>query len=292
MHNIFYEAMKNVSDIEFLELLCRAEHEPIINGVTMPSFPDKGIQEMFVGSSGGATLRGEGWLFYNMIKESTCKFKNPITSNTKILDFGCGWGRMIRFFFKDVVEENIYGVDVNPYMIQVCKETLGLGNYEVTPSAPPTEFNNDTFDIIFAYSVFSHLNERLTTQWVKEFSRILRPNGILIATTHGEPFLSFVKDLQSGTVAAATAWHEGIRDIFTPVNEFIERYNNGEFIFADTYASERKDSEDNGYAEYGDTLISEAYARNELGKYLLYRDFIPAGAQLPQSTFILQKDEK
>ena len=31
--------------------------------------------------------------------------------DSKILDYGCGWGRIIRFFLKDVPSRNLFAVD-------------------------------------------------------------------------------------------------------------------------------------------------------------------------------------
>ena len=85
-------------------------------------------------------------------------------------------GEELYAFFKDVRDENLLGIDVDPAMINICNETLGRGIYKTANPQPPVEFISDnSLDIIFAYSVFSHLSEETAEHWIKEFSRILRP---------------------------------------------------------------------------------------------------------------------
>jgi len=63
----------------------------------------------------------------------------------------------------------LLGIDVDPVMINLCNETLGRGRYKIAPPQPPAEFINDnSLDIIFAYSVFSHLSEETAENWIKE----------------------------------------------------------------------------------------------------------------------------
>ena len=52
-----------------------------------------------------------------------------------------------------------------------------MGNFEQSAVEPPLRFADGSFDIVYAYSVFSHLSERVQLRWVEEFARILRPGG-------------------------------------------------------------------------------------------------------------------
>ncbi|MDF9661347.1 class I SAM-dependent methyltransferase, partial [Bacillus cereus] len=136
-------------------------------------------------------------LFYRHIKEYAQNLGVPLNKESKVLDFGCGWGRIIRFLFKDASDQNLLGIDVDPAMITLCNETLGRGIYKTASPHPPVEFISDnSLDIIFAYSVFSHLSEATAENWVKEFSRVLRPGGIFIATTQARYFLDFCQQFQ------------------------------------------------------------------------------------------------
>jgi predicted RNA methylase len=66
---------------------------------------------------------------------SSRTFGRPLSPETRILDFGCGWGRILRFFLKDVPAKNLIGVDVDPEVIEICKETIREGRFEIVPIA-------------------------------------------------------------------------------------------------------------------------------------------------------------
>ena len=51
---------------------------------------------------------------------------------------------------------------------------------------PPVIVENHSFDFIYSISVFTHLNEKMQLEWLKELSRILKPNGFAIVSVHGE----------------------------------------------------------------------------------------------------------
>lgn len=102
-----------------------------------------------------------------------------------VLDFGCGCGRHARNWqgFEGVT---LYGCDVNPELVGWCDEHLGFMTAEVNPLEPPTRYEDDQFQLIYAFSVFTHLTEPLQRAWMAELRRILRPGGWLLFTTLGE----------------------------------------------------------------------------------------------------------
>ena len=51
---------------------------------------------------------------------------------------------------------------------------------------PPTPYVTQSFDLIYALSVLSHLSEPLQRDWIAEFHRLLRPGGLLIISVLGE----------------------------------------------------------------------------------------------------------
>jgi predicted SAM-dependent methyltransferase len=47
------------------------------------------------------------------------------------------------------------------------------------------EYSPEMFDLIYAISVFTHLNEDYQFQWLNELNRVAKPKGILVLTVHG-----------------------------------------------------------------------------------------------------------
>src|SRR5262249_25584962 len=50
-------------------------------------------------------------------------------------------------------------------------------------------FAGADFDLVYAFSVLTHLPVPVQHAWVDELTRILRPGGFLLVSTHGERYL-------------------------------------------------------------------------------------------------------
>src|SRR5262245_14343348 len=72
--------------------------------------PDAGMQAMYTGGVEDSTLR-EGFVAYRIFKGCYERYIGPIERCRGVLDFGCGWGRIIRFFLRDVPPATLTGVD-------------------------------------------------------------------------------------------------------------------------------------------------------------------------------------
>lgn len=105
-----------------------------------------------------------------------------------MLDFGCGCGRVIRYW-QTLAAVQIYGTDYNPRLIEWCRRNLPFARFEVNALQPPLPDAADKFDFIYALSVFTHLTEDLQHRWLAELRRVLKPNGYLLITTHGDYYL-------------------------------------------------------------------------------------------------------
>lgn len=104
----------------------------------------------------------------------------------RVLDFGCGCGRILIPLSARLASRNVYGADIDPEAVRWCQENLeAFGGFELNPHIPPSPFPSDFFDFIYGVSVFTHLPEDLQFQWLEELQRIVRPGGFLVLTVHG-----------------------------------------------------------------------------------------------------------
>jgi len=105
---------------------------------------------------------------------------------SRILDFGCGAGRMIRWFKEAAEAGEVYGADIMPRHLRWCQQHLSPPFHFVqTTLLPHLPFRADFFDLIYACSVFTHIDD-LASMWILELSRVLRPNGIMFLTIHDQ----------------------------------------------------------------------------------------------------------
>lgn len=275
------QAFSHLTDPQWLEVLIQSLKTPVVQGVELPGFPPEGYQRESVGSSGEQTLQ-EAYNFYCEVKRQAAALGMNLTPESRVLDFGCGWGRIIRFFLKDVKPENLFGVDVDPEMIDFCNNLLGYGNYVVVHPEPPTEFPAGSMDIVCAYSVFSHLAEPVHLKWIEEFSRILKPGGILVATTEGRHFIEYCRSWRDKK--PELQWHDALAKLFPDTDATLAEYDSGKFIFCPTGGGPVRPS-----TFYGEALIPRAYVEREWSKYLAFRDFIDDQSRFWQAVIVMQK---
>jgi SAM-dependent methyltransferase len=106
------------------------------------------------------------------------------TARPAVLDFGCGCGRMTRFL--DMMPDwQASGSEINPDHVAWCRENLKKVDTRQNSLLPPLPFDDASFDFVYSLSIFSHLPEPRALAWLADLKRVLKPNGILIVTTHG-----------------------------------------------------------------------------------------------------------
>ena len=59
---------------------------------------------------------------------------------------GTGWGRIARCFLRDVKAENVVGVDVNPDLLSVCRETFPGPRFLKSDPLPPLQLASQSVD--------------------------------------------------------------------------------------------------------------------------------------------------
>jgi 2-polyprenyl-3-methyl-5-hydroxy-6-metoxy-1,4-benzoquinol methylase len=106
-----------------------------------------------------------------------------------ILDFGCGVGRIMRHW-RTTKGPAWHGTDYNPALVDWCKGHLRFSEFRVNTLSGELPYAAETFDFIYAFSVFTHLSEPLQFFWINELARVLKPGGYIWFTTHGEYYFS------------------------------------------------------------------------------------------------------
>ena len=70
-------------------------------------------------------------------------------------------------------------------------------------------------DMVFAISVFTHLSENLSSEWMTEIMRVLKPGGIFLFSSHGgskqhnKLSMTQLKRLQADEYVSISNWHHG-----------------------------------------------------------------------------------
>jgi SAM-dependent methyltransferase len=106
-----------------------------------------------------------------------------------ILDWGCGCGRVLRHWSR-LSGPRFSGCDINPKMVAWCRANLPFADVTLNDVAPPLPYADSSFDLVYAFSVITHLPDDLQREWMRECLRILAPGGFLLVSTLGEYYLS------------------------------------------------------------------------------------------------------
>jgi SAM-dependent methyltransferase len=103
----------------------------------------------------------------------------------RLLDFGCGCGRLLRHLGSIADQLEIHGTDIDAEMIDWLRSHMPFGRFEIAPHEPPLPYADHHFDVVIGHSVFSHLDERRQDLWLAELQRITRPDAVLLLTVEG-----------------------------------------------------------------------------------------------------------
>ena len=121
-----------------------------------------------------------------------------------VLDFGCGSGRVLRFWKKHQQVE-VFGTDYNPSLIEWCRRNLPFATVSTNDADGPLEYEDSKFGLVYAISVFTHLSLEKQRYWLNELVRVTRRGGHLIITVHGRERTAVLsrqqrEDFQAGKI--------------------------------------------------------------------------------------------
>lgn len=104
-----------------------------------------------------------------------------IDASGRLLDFGCGCGRVTRHWHAYPSVE-VHGTDHDADLIDWLRTGLPFVHAARNDLAPPLPYPDAHFGIVYAISVFTHMTDDLARAWMIELARIIRPGGLLLFT--------------------------------------------------------------------------------------------------------------
>lgn len=144
--------------------------------------PPEHLQVRVTGAAAGQ-FHVTGWRVAEQIAGILERGGAPLTGARRILDFGCGPGRVISSVKDMHPSAELFGSDIDAEAIAWAQENLGdVADFRVNGAEPPLPFDDETFDLIYSISIFTHLPEDMQWKMLAELRRILKPNGILLTT--------------------------------------------------------------------------------------------------------------
>jgi ubiquinone/menaquinone biosynthesis C-methylase UbiE len=96
------------------------------------------------------------------------------------LDFGCGPGRLSQALAAHF--DTVSGIDISEQMIELARQydRDKRCRFQVWDRGDLRCFTDESFDFVYTNLVLQHVRPQRSAQYLREFSRVLRPNGIVV----------------------------------------------------------------------------------------------------------------
>lgn len=251
---------------DFINIICMYEEQQDkqkISSLDFKSIPPPNLRFRVTGRPFLDFFLKSGNMTAQNLENALQQVGKSFDSFDNILEFGCGCGRLTICLQKYLKSKNYYGTDIDAEAISWCKNNLGFGTFDVNSANPPLSYTSDKFDLIYSYSVFTHLDEEHQFSWLDELKRITKTDGIVMLTVRGE------ED------------HE--KQYWT--DEDKEQLKKNGFLF-------RHSNLWNGFfpSWYQTAFHTKDYVMNNFSKYFEVLQYIPKGSrQIGQDIIILRK---
>jgi len=152
---------------------------------TLQPLPPPRLRYKIQGVSGARAFGKGGTICRDDIEVALGRVGIRLGDLHNVLDFGCGCGRTLIPLSRSFPDMRLFGTDIDEEAVAWCGRELKGLSVSVNGPAPPLAYPDSAFDLVYAISVFTHLDEQLQYEWLDELSRVTKPGGYLLATIHG-----------------------------------------------------------------------------------------------------------
>jgi SAM-dependent methyltransferase len=180
----------------------------------LPKMADEQVQRDWTGNAGFPLLAQS----LNFVRSVALKYQQATGTSLReasILDFGCGYGRLLRLMAFYAPPSRIWGVDPWDRSIEICRADrmpMHLAVSDYLPRSLPV--GEARFELIYAFSVFTHLSRRTTLMALATLRQHVVADGLLVITTRPREYW--------GVAAASGQSVDGAIDVAARMREHEE----------------------------------------------------------------------
>ena len=148
----------------------------------LPAMADAQVQQDWTGNTGLPLLR-QTLSFVRSVSLRAAEITGRPLQGRRILDFGCGYGRILRLMYYFTSPDCTFGVDPWERSIEICRTDRLPSHLAISDYLPRSLPVGDArFGLIYAFSVFTHTSERATRQALSTLRRYVERDGMLALT--------------------------------------------------------------------------------------------------------------
>jgi SAM-dependent methyltransferase len=209
------------------------------------------------------------------------QFAKERPARPRVLDFGCGCGRLTRYL--DRSDYEAFACDLNLDLVAWCQQNLPNVRTVRNNSAPPLPFGDASIDFAYLLSVLTHLPEAAANAWLTDLSRLLAPGGVLVVTTHGLPALETIRTSKQHREMFGLTDEFAVAELARAVAE------RGHVFISYRDAQAHLVGDANVGVEYGSTFVDPSYACKTFAHIFDVAEHYPGGLRGWQDVFVLRK---
>jgi len=167
----------------------------------LPAMAPAQVQRDWTGSD-GKPLMVQSCAFIESVTTAFQRHVRRPLDGATVLDHGCGWGRLLRLILRYTPAEKIWGLDPWDRSIELCREARIPVHLAICDYVPRTLPVGDVrFDLIFAFSVFTHLSPGCAARVMETLRAYLQPGGLLAITIRPPEYWPLHQPLPPGVTA-------------------------------------------------------------------------------------------
>jgi len=118
--------------------------------------------------------------------------KSRVRHAENVLVAPCGVWRDLPYLQKTWPTAKFVGIDISPSALEASSEETHVGDVRQMP------FQSNTFDVALATLFFHHIADEGFSDYLREYKRVLRPGGVLVAMEQSmfHPFFAITRPLK------------------------------------------------------------------------------------------------
>ncbi len=147
----------------------------------LPAMAPVDVQQTWTGRS-GMRLYPQTSQFVRCIEAAYARHTGKRLANEIILDFGCGYGRLIRMMYYYTDPDRIWGVDPWENSLNHCRSVALPANFRRSAEVPERLPVDVEFGFGFSFSVFTHLTDQATAGCLSAIRKSFKKGGMFVPT--------------------------------------------------------------------------------------------------------------
>ncbi|HJZ54049.1 MAG TPA: class I SAM-dependent methyltransferase [Gemmataceae bacterium] len=137
-----------------------------------------------------AAYRALGFRYYQQLRDAVGRHRDT-RGVRRLLDWGCGSGRVAAHFAREPGGPLVTGCDVDADAIRWCREHVRSGEFDVIDFSASLPYPDETFDVVVSLAVLAGFGPDAYRAWLPEVRRVLAPGGLFLASVQGPLAASF-----------------------------------------------------------------------------------------------------